>query len=128
MFNLRSLPALFLFLSVPVFAATHAPVKAKSAQSAPRVADADIERAFKASMAESAVSDDGFTIHVHGGVATLDGRTNVMQHKGVATRYAKKAGALAVVNNIQISEAARQKALANLERGRQTRLRRASLK
>ena len=79
-------------------------------------------------MAESSVGEDGFTIHVRGGVATLDGRTNVMQHKGVATRYAKKAGALAVVNNIQISDAAKQKALANLERGRQTRMKRASLK
>ena len=125
---LRSLLALFLLSCVPVVAAVpKATPSAKSSQ-APRVSDAEIERRFRASMAESAVGPDGFTLKASGGVATISGRTNVIQHKGVATRYAKKAGALAVVNNIQISEAAKQKAMANLERGRQARLRKASLR
>jgi hypothetical protein len=42
----------------------------------------------------------------------------VIQHKGVATRLAKTGGAAAVSNHIQISEAAREKAAANLETGR----------
>jgi hypothetical protein len=41
-----------------------------------------------------------------------------MQHKGVATRLAKNAGATQVVNRIRISEAARKKAAANFARGR----------
>jgi hypothetical protein len=42
----------------------------------------------------------------------------VVQHKGTATRMAKTAGAVAVVNHIQISDAAKQKAAANLAKGR----------
>jgi len=41
-----------------------------------------------------------------------------MQHKGVATRMAKSGGALAVNNHVQISDAAKQKAADNLEKGR----------
>ena len=51
-------------------------------------------------------------------MATIEGRTNVIQHKGVATRLAKTGGAVAVNNHIQISDAAKQKAAANLEKGR----------
>ena len=38
--------------------------------------------------------------------------------KGVATRLAKNAGAVAVNNRIEVSEAARAKAAGNLEQGR----------
>jgi len=55
---------------------------------------------------------------VQGGVATIEGKTGVMQHKGSATRMAKAAGALAVNNRIQLSDAAKQKAAANLATGR----------
>ncbi len=50
---------------------------------------------------------DKFTVHVQGGVATIEGKTDVMQHKGTATRMAKTGGALAVNNHVQISDAAR---------------------
>jgi hypothetical protein len=40
----------------------------------------------------------------------------VVQHKGTATRLAKSGGARAVVNQIQVSEAARAKASKNLKR------------
>jgi len=40
-------------------------------------------------------------VHVQGGVATIEGRTGVMQHKGVATRLAKSGGAAAVNNHIR---------------------------
>ncbi|MDQ1470261.1 MAG: hypothetical protein QOJ99_1741 [Bryobacterales bacterium] len=59
-----------------------------------------------------------FTVSVQGGVATLEGKTNVIQHKGVATRIAKLGGAVAVENHIQISEEARAKAAARLARYR----------
>jgi hypothetical protein len=98
------------------------------AQAPARVSDAAIEKVFRAKAADSSLADEHFAIHVHGGVATIEGKTDVMQRKGVATRFAKKAGAMAVVNNVIISEAARNKAVANLEKGRQTRLRKASVR
>jgi hypothetical protein len=51
-------------------------------------------------------------------VATIEGKTDVIQHKGTATRMAKTGGAIAVNNHIQIGDAARQKAANNLEQGR----------
>jgi hypothetical protein len=80
--------------------------------------DAQIEAAIRAKLGGSKINEDHFQVHVQGGVATLEGKTDVVQHKGVATRLAKSAGATAVQNRIQISEAARQKAAANLEAGR----------
>jgi hypothetical protein len=77
-----------------------------------------MEVAIRAKLAKSKIHTDGFQVHVQGGVATLQGRTDVVQHKGVATRFAKSAGAIAVNNQIQVSEAARQKAAASLEQGR----------
>jgi hypothetical protein len=57
-----------------------------------------------------------FTVTVQNGVATLEGKSNVIQHKGVATRLAKLGGAVAVKNHIQISEEAKAKALARLQK------------
>ena len=83
------------------------------------VSDAQIEAAIRAKLAASKkISQDKFQVHVQGGVATLEGRTDVMQHKGSATRMAKTAGALAVNNRIQVSEAAKEKSAGNLEEGR----------
>ena len=80
--------------------------------------DAQIEAAIRAKFAKSKINADKFQVHVQGGVATIEGRTDVIQHKGVATRLAKTGGAVAVNNHIQISDAAKQKAAANLEKGR----------
>lgn len=80
--------------------------------------DSQIEQTIKAKLAKSKVGADHFKVRVQGGVAYWEGSTNVIQHKGAATRMAKTAGARAVVNNIQISEAARAKARTNLEQGR----------
>ena len=55
---------------------------------------------------------------VHDGVATLEGKTDVIQHKGVATRLARLGGALAVQNRIQVSEEARARAAARLAKNR----------
>jgi len=73
---------------------------------------------IRAKFAKSKINADKFTVHVQGGVATIEGKTDVIQHKGSATRMARTGGALAVNNHIQISDAARQKAAGNLEKGR----------
>ncbi|MGH9626744.1 MAG: BON domain-containing protein [Bryobacteraceae bacterium] len=80
--------------------------------------DAAIEKVIRAKFAKSKISANQFQVTVRGGVATIEGRTDVIQHKGVATRLAKSGGAVRVVNKIEISEAARQKAAAKLESGR----------
>jgi len=85
----------------------------------PNLTDAQIERDIKARLARSPkISLDKFTVKVQGGIATFEGKTNVIQHKGVATRMGKAAGAKAIVNNIQISDEARKRAAANLAAGR----------
>jgi hypothetical protein len=83
-----------------------------------RLTDAEIEAAIKAKLAKSKIGADKFQFRVQGGVATIEGRTDVIQHKGAATRMAKTAGAIGVVNHIQISDAAKQRAEANLAKGR----------
>jgi hypothetical protein len=85
--------------------------------SKPRISDAQLESIIRAKFAKSK-SASTFTVHVQGGVATIDGHTDVVQHKGAATHMAKSAGAAAVNNRVQISDAARQKAAGNLETGR----------
>lgn len=80
--------------------------------------DAQIEATIRAKFARSKINVEKFTVHVQGGVATIEGKTNVIQHKGTATRLAKTGGALAVNNHVEISEAARAKAAGNLEQGR----------
>jgi osmotically-inducible protein OsmY len=80
--------------------------------------DVQIEKAIRERFADSKIAEDKFEVHVQGGRATLTGNTNVLQHKGVATRLARAQGATEVINNIEPSEDARQKASANLTKGR----------
>ena len=80
--------------------------------------DAQIERTIRAKFGKSKINVEHFTVTVQNGVATIEGKTNVIQHKGVATRLARTGGAVAVKNNIQISEAARAKAAARLAQNR----------
>ena len=87
-------------------------------KAAPRLSDQQIEALIRAKFAKSKINADKFTVRVQGGIATIEGRTDVIQHKGVATRLAKTAGAIAVNNHVQLSDAAKQKAGANLEQGR----------
>ena len=91
----------------------------RPATAAAKLPDAQIETAIRARFAKSKIiSADKLTVHVQGGIATIEGRSNVVQHKGAATRMAKSAGAVAVVNKIQLSQAAKDKANKNLEQGR----------
>ena len=80
--------------------------------------DAELEKAIRARLAASKISKDKFEVHVQGGVATITGKTDVLQHKGVATRLAKNVGAAKVVNQIEVSDAAKEKAASNLASGR----------
>ena len=79
-----------------------------------RRSDAEIEATIKTKLAKSKIGKDGITCHVKNGIATWQGSTSVMQHKGAATRMAKTSGAIQVVNNIKISDAAKQQAAGNL--------------
>ncbi len=95
-----------------------APSKAAANRPTPKLTDAQMEAAIRAKFAKSKVGAEKFQVHVQGGVATIEGRTDVIQHKGSATRMAKTAGAVSVNNQVQVSDAARQKSAANLETGR----------
>ncbi len=68
-----------------------------------KFSDAEIEATIKAKLAKSKIGKDGFQVHVKDRVATWTGTTAIMQHKGAATRMAKTAGAIQVVNNIKVS-------------------------
>ena len=78
--------------------------------------DAQIDATIRAKLAKSKIGKDGFRFKVARGVVTWEGKTDVVQHKGSATRMAKTAGAVQVVNNIQISSNAKAKAAANLKK------------
>jgi hypothetical protein len=82
------------------------------------LSDAAIEQNIKARFARSKINSEKFSVRVQGGVATIEGNTNVIQRKGTATRLAKLGGAKRVDNRIRISEEARRKAAERLEKNR----------
>jgi len=82
------------------------------------VAPAGTPHTIRAKLAKSKIGKDGFTVRVQGGIAYWEGKTDVVQHKGSATRMAKTAGAKSVVNNIKVSDAGKEKAAGNLDDGR----------
>jgi hypothetical protein len=84
----------------------------------PPISDARLEAVIRAKFAKSKINADKFTVHVQGGVATIEGKSDVIQHKGTATRMARTAGAVVVNNHVQISDAAKETAAGNLEKGR----------
>jgi BON domain len=96
---------------------TNSATRAKTG-GAPAKSDAEIEKEIRARLAKSKIGAEKFQVHVQGGVATFEGKTNVIQHKGVATRLARSSGAAAVANHIEISEESKEKAAQNLESGR----------
>ena len=86
----------------------------KPVAGASKVPDAQVERNIRAKFAKSKINAEHFTVSVQNGVATIEGKTNIIQHKGVATRLAKTGGAAVVQNHIQVSDAAKAKAAAKL--------------
>jgi hypothetical protein len=81
--------------------------------------DAAIERNIRAKFAKSKINAEHFSVSVKDGVAVITGKTDVIQHKGVATRLAKSGGAVAESNQIQISPEAKAKAAAKLSKYKQ---------
>jgi len=82
----------------------------------PTPTDAEITATIRTKLAKSKIGKDGFRFHVQRGVVTWEGTTNVVQHKGSATRMAKAAGAVQVINNIQVSASGKAKSIATLKR------------
>jgi hypothetical protein len=116
---MRKLLILVFFSSLLGVAAPAAHASAPHTASVQRSAtpsDAQIEATIRTKLAKSKIGKDGFRFHVQRGVVTWEGSTNVVQHKGSATRMAKAAGASQVINNIQISASAKEKAASNLKK------------
>ena len=108
------LPLALCLASAPAIAAnTHS----AAVNRGPAPSDAQIDATIRAKLAKSKIGKDGFRFKVAHGVVTWEGKTDVIQHKGSATRMARTAGAVQVVNNIQISAAAKAKAAGNLHKG-----------
>ncbi|MBI3695584.1 MAG: BON domain-containing protein [Acidobacteria bacterium] len=116
--HMFAMAAVALFLAAALQPA-EAPTKAQP-KAAPRWKDAELRKAIEDRLARSAIAADHFKVEVTGGVARITGKTDVMQHKGVATRLARSMGAKEVRNEVEVSEAARQKAAAQLAKGRKT--------
>lgn len=110
-----ALPVFFGTFLVPAHAAKTA-TRTTAAQRATAPTDAQIDATIRTKLAKSKIGKDGFKFHVAHGVVTWEGATNVMQHKGAATRMARTAGAAQVINNIQVSSAAKEKAASNLKK------------
>jgi osmotically-inducible protein OsmY len=106
--------AAFALLPIFIICAASLLSAATPARGDARLSDSEIEAAIKVKLAKSKIGKDGMTVKVKNGIATWQGTTSVMQHKGAATRMAKTAGAIQVVNNIKISDEAKQKAAGNL--------------
>jgi hypothetical protein len=94
-----------------------APAPSKRPVAQPKLSDQQLEAVIRAKFAKSK-SANQFKVRVQGGVATIEGKTDVVQHKGSATRMAKVAGAVAVNNKVEVSDAAKKAAAGNLEEGR----------
>lgn len=112
-----ALAAMSVFSSFGFGGTSNSPARSSNSAGHARLSDAELEHIIKAKLAKSKVGKDGFTVHVKGGVATWEGSTGVIQHKGAATRMARTAGVAQVVNNIKISDEARQRASGNLHGG-----------
>jgi len=110
--------ALFLFALGLAAQTPRSQVPKQPAAAQVKLTDAEIQSRIQAKLAKSKIGRNGFRFTTSGGVTTIEGKANVVQHKGAATRMAKTAGARAVINNIQISEEAKQKARANLKSGK----------
>ncbi len=111
-----SLFALPLLLISAVSPAVASSTTRTAAAHAAALSDSQIDATIRTKLAKSKIGKDGFKYHVSHGVVTWEGKTDVIQHKGSATRMAHSAGASQVVNNIQISANAKAKAAGNLRK------------
>src|SRR5262249_19598919 len=114
--------AALIALSLAASAQTPAPAKpasdpamsktmSKSGAKAPaQKSDADVQKCTQDKLSASKLKDDGITVAVSGGDATLTGMTKIAGHKGNATQFAKRCGATKVTNNITVQAAPKVKA------------------
>lgn len=103
---------LFFFASLLIVAPVHgsdSTIKAVPKSASTAASDQDIRQKIEAKLAKSKLAADHFSVSVSHGVATIEGVTDVPQHKGVMTRMAKAAGATAVRNNVRVSDAGKAK-------------------
>lgn len=108
--------ALFLTLApLPKLAQTPDP---KPAAAPSPVADEMLQAKIQEKFSKAKAGGGKFQVKVRNGTAYLAGHAEVPQHKGAATRMAKSAGAKRVVNNIIVSNAAKQKAGRDSEQSR----------
>jgi BON domain len=104
----RFFPSLLMVMVLAAGLAAPADAATTSRANVPRMAtpsDSQIETTIRTKLAKSKIGKDGFKFHVQRGVVTWEGTTNVMQHKGSATRMARAAGAVQVINNIHVNGA-----------------------
>jgi hypothetical protein len=113
-FAILLLPFLVALLVCPVQAANSTRSSTLARTAVPN--DLQIEATIRAKLAKSKIGKDGFRFHVQRGVVTWEGTTNVVQHKGSATRMARAAGAIQVINKIQISASGKTIAAGNLKK------------
>ena len=111
----QNLAALLVTILLGVAASGQVPGRSLGKSS---TTDLELENAIRQRFAKSKSAGDKFTVRVQNGVATIEGKTAVVQRKGSATRMAKTAGARQVVNKIQVADQARQEAAASLATGR----------
>src|SRR5215467_5122710 len=69
-------------------AAPTAPPPSKKPTAQPKSTDQQLEAMIRGKFAKSK-SASQFKVHVQGGVATIEDKTDVIQHKGSATRIAR---------------------------------------
>lgn len=110
--------ALFLTLALPPEAAWAQAPKPPAAPPAAAPGDDLLQAKIQEKFSKAKAGGGKFQVRVRNGTAYLSGRADVAQHKGAATRMAKAAGAKRVVNNITVSEAAKQKAARDSQQSR----------
>jgi osmotically-inducible protein OsmY len=109
-FFLLPLIALTTAIQTPLAAAT-SPKAAVQSHAAAAVSDEQLEANIKTKLGKSKIGKDGFKFKVQRGIVTWEGTTNVAQHKGSATRMARSSGAVQVINNIKVLNAAKDTVL-----------------
>ncbi len=109
-----ALPLCFVTVSRPLHASTSHKSAASAHPATP--SDSQIDATIRAKLSKSKIGKDGFRFKVQRGIVTWEGNTDVAQHKGSATRMAKTAGAVQVINNIQVSASGKAKAVSSLKK------------
>ena len=105
-------PLLSLTAILAPMAAGASPTKtAAAAQPRAVVSDEQLEATIKTKLGKSKIGKDGFHFKVQRGIVTWEGTTNIGQHKGAATRMARTSGAVEVINNIKVSNTAKDAVL-----------------